>query len=125
MKAKSITTILSIATVILFGSQQLGSQLMAQSDPCGGCSAPQDPPYTCTPGYACSFTVSSPAAKDCVGNCVSTVQCVKKTVVGSASIYAGGICSPDGTGCYNAVLVNTVNNVRISTAMSGNSCLGS
>ena len=124
MKAKSITTILSIATVILFGSQQLGSQLIAQSGPCGGCSTPQNVPYTCVPGGLCSFAVSSPAAKNCVDNCVSTYQCVTKTFKGSISYYANGICGPDGTACYNAVLINTVNNVNISTAVSGDSCLG-
>lgn len=118
MKPKSISTIFSVATAILLASQQLGSQLMGQ------CSAPQNPIYTCTPNGPCSFTSQTPAALDCVDNYVSVTTCHTITVTGSSSVYAGGQCSSDGKSCYGAVLVNTVNNVILSTSVSGASCLG-
>jgi len=121
MQTKSLITKLSLATVIMFGAQQIGSQLMAQ---CGSCSTPQNPIYTCTPGSGCSFTSQTPAAQVCVGNCVSILQCVTQNFTGTASVYANGICGSDGASCTGAVLVNTVNNAKLSTAVSGASCLG-
>jgi hypothetical protein len=120
MQNQLLITKLSLAAVILFGTQRIGSQLMAQ---CGGCAAPQNPIYTCIPGSVCMFTTQTPAKQDCVGNCVSITQCVTQNFIGSSFTYAG-ICSSDGASCINTVLINTGNNVRLSTAVSGASCIG-